>query len=112
MTAADTETCRVKGAEYLPGDGDADAVCQRFTKRLRTGLDPENGADGLIVALTISRGGTISATMTMTGDGEPRSLPEVAVDVMDRPLNYSDLDRLADTAASVLNRNPSNGPTS
>lgn len=103
MTSSTDPICSAEGVQYVPGASDGDAVCARFLARMHSRLDGEPDRAGLAVALTIGKNGTISAAITEPNSQRTQPFPEVAVDVMDRPLNYSDLDQLADATAAMLN---------
>lgn len=103
MNVTQDETCRVEGAEYLAEQASADQICRKFKQSMFNALDDEVDRDTISVTLRIEKGGSITAMLTADGSGKIRTYLEVAIDVMDRGLKLSDLDRLAKAAAEALN---------
>lgn len=103
MNGTQDETCRVKGAEYLAEQASADQICRKFKQSLFSDLDDKIDRNAISVTLRIEKIGTITAMLTSETSGKIRAYPEVAVNVMDRGLKLSDLDRLAKAAADALN---------
>ncbi len=104
MNGAQDETCFVEGAEYLAEQASADQICRKFKQSLFNALDASVDQHTLTVTLSIKEIGTITAVLISEEHGKTESYLEVAVDVMDRALNLSDLDRLARAAADIMNK--------
>lgn len=104
MNGAQDETCFVKGAEYLAEQASADQICRKFKQSLFNALDDAVDQHTFTMSLSIEESGTITAVLISKGHGKTEDYFEVAVDVMDRALNLSDLDRLARAAADMMNK--------
>ncbi|NBB26299.1 hypothetical protein GVM20_14295 [Porphyrobacter sp. SLTP] len=104
MNGAQDETCFVKGAEYLAEQASADQICRKFKQSLFNALDDAVDQHTFTVSLSIEESGTITAVLISKDHGKTEDYFEVAVDVMDRALNLSDLDRLARAAADMMNK--------
>ena len=98
MTGEDSTPCSVKGAHFLADGGEAE-ICERFERDFYGALDREHASEKFAIALNVTKGGTITASVTATGG---KTYPEVSVDVMDRNLNYSDVSQLAGAAAQIV----------
>lgn len=103
MNFPPTVTCRADGANYLSSDANSQEVCERFQQQLFTSLAGDFSSEELSVDLTIEKTGTISVVITREAQDAVETLVDAAIDVMDRPLNFGDLDRLAGDAAKILN---------
>lgn len=104
MTSAQPASCSVDGAKHFAAAGNTGeaGICERFSKEFHQALGEHEGTGGFVFALSVSKGGTISARIS-SGDGSvSRVYPEVSVDVMDRALDYRDLTQLAQAAAQVV----------
>lgn len=104
MNGTQDGTCRVEGAEYLAEKASADQICQKFKQSMFNALNDGVDRDTISVNLSIEKGGTITALLISANAGKTRTFFEVAIDVMDRALNLSDIDRLAKAAADVVNQ--------
>lgn len=92
-------SCTVEGEKHLPDVGSSQEICERFRARLSQSVEPASLVNDLSLRITATPEGSITAD-ARSGDGLAL---ELAVDVMDRNLNASDLDRLADDLAIALN---------
>jgi transcriptional antiterminator Rof (Rho-off) len=104
MNGAQDETCFVEGAEYLAELASADQICRKFKQSLFKALDDAVDQHTFTVTLSIKEGGTITAVLISKESEKTERYLEVAVDVMDRALNLSDLDRLAKAAADIMSK--------
>jgi hypothetical protein len=104
MNGAQDKTCFVKGAEYLAEQASADQICRKFKQSLFNALNDAVDQHAFTVTLSIKESGTITAVLISEEHGKSEGYLEVAVDVMDRGLNLSDLDRLARAAADIMNK--------
>jgi hypothetical protein len=102
MTSQSDEPCRVEGARHLSVSATDAEICNRFQGRFFASLDGATGRDQMSFAITIAKSGTIDAVVTQTLDGVQTAYPSVSVDVMDRGLNLSDVERLAGAAAQMM----------
>lgn len=104
MTSAQPASCSVEGAQHFAAAGSSGeaGICERFSEEFYEALGEHDGAGGLSFALSVSKGGTISARISSDGGSVSRVYPEVSVDVMDRALDYRDLTQLAQAAAQVV----------
>ena len=94
--------CTVEGAEYAPGGLTQEQICRDFSARLAPALadrSHDGKAAGVTFAIRFAKQGSISATASGSGAD---NVPPVAIDVMDRALNTSDLERLADAMATAM----------
>jgi hypothetical protein len=110
-----TETeflCSVKGAELLsPAMTDA-SVCSMFKNRIDQALanpartlktvSAASSADWIKLAIRFSKPGTASAALVRKNGGRETVHPEIAVDVMDKPLGQRDVKKLADEVAKLV----------
>lgn len=98
-------SCSISGQKHLPQAIEAGGICAAFSARLNKAL-AERGASGasdnMAFALTLNGRGTIEVRAIAKGDAPTESLPNAAVDVMDREIKARDFDQLADTLADVL----------
>jgi hypothetical protein len=98
--------CTVSGSlGALPGM-DADAICARFESDLAAALGGTPVPQGLVIALTVHKRGSIDAQLSLGDDSKAARYPAIAVDVMDRALKPEDIGQLARTAAQVLTQQP------
>lgn len=100
MSNTEQELCKVDGAKYLQAEASEQDLCARFGARLAEQVGEARLA-GLEISLEIKKSGDIEAQLA----GNEKTYPSVAVNVMDRALNLSDLDRLADAVAQVIVNN-------
>ena len=98
MTGDDNTSCSVEGAHFLADGGEAE-ICERFEREFYAALDTDRASADFVIALNVTKGGTITANVTETGG---KTYPEVSIDVMDRNLNYSDVSQLAGAAAQIV----------
>ena len=104
-TSTMTSKCTVDGPlAALPGMSER-AICDRFASDLAMSFGEATAPDGLMVALTLHKRGTINAVLSHNNHGETVTHPMISVDVMDRALRPDDLTRLAQAAAEMLAKN-------
>ena len=100
-------TCTIVGAEHLGVDGSDDRMCEDFRTRLTTTLNDAgmpDRADDLALDIEVQKGRAVIARVARADATGESEFPVVAIDVMDRPLRVSDLDRLADAVGRMLLR--------
>jgi len=105
VTSSSEVPCTIEGAQNLSGEESPEQLCAGFIQQLNEKLRERDAADrakNLSVALRVSKRGAIEAHVSGLVEGEWQSLPVVAFDVVDRPLERGDLDRLADAVAATL----------
>ncbi|WP_337660948.1 hypothetical protein [Erythrobacter sp. Alg231-14] len=107
MTSNVGDTCRVDGAQFLGVSATDAEICELFRTKLGEALGDQDRTDGLSMTLTVEKSGTINADIAKLDEGNTNieaksAYPTVSVDVMDRPLNLSDVERLAQAAANVM----------
>jgi hypothetical protein len=85
---------------------DADAICARFESDLAAALGTTPVPQGLVIALTVHKRGSIDAQLSLGDDSVQARYPAIAVDVMDRALRPDDIGQLARAAAQVLTQQP------
>ena len=102
MTSNLGETCTVEGAQYLSVSATEVEICDLFQSKLSEALGSGGPGGDVAVSLEIEKSGTINASVTKTAESTPTNYPTVSVDVMDRPLNLSDVEQLAMSAARVI----------
>lgn len=93
--------CRsIAAARAMTGVSESEA-CALVRDRVATALGAaRHGA--VTIALDLSRSGSAIARVSETRGGVVHAYPEIAVDVMDRPLGRGDLIRLGDAIAGAL----------
>lgn len=97
--------CTIRGAEYLAGSGSKTQMCDDFRARIAAVLNEagmQGRADDIAMAIEVQKGRSLTARVSQTGVDTGTDFPVVAIDVMDRPLRSSDLDRLADAVGRML----------
>ncbi len=106
MTSSPGEFCRAEGVQFLSVTAEEGDVCALFQSKFAEALakdgDSADGADGWIIAIDIEKSGTINADVARMTSSGAKSYPTVSVDVMDRPLNLTDVEQLALSAARVI----------
>lgn len=105
VTSSNDVPCTIEGAQYLSGSENPEQLCASFIQQLDEKLrerDLAEVAKDLSVALRINKRGSIEAHVSRLQNGEWSSLPVVAFDVVDRPLEPGDLERLAGAVAVAL----------
>ncbi len=99
-------TCRVDGAQHLSDSAGEVDLCARFQERFYQVMGDagvEIGEDEqLSFALVVQKSGTIDAVVSKSREGVQTPYPTVSVDVMDRGLNMSDIDRVAEAAGQMV----------
>jgi len=101
MTSPPASSCSVEGAQYLIVSADENDICTRFQSRLVEHLG-EDVTGQLQIALTIVKSGTIDAEVASGSNEALVVFPITSVDVMDRSLDMSDVERLADAVAETI----------
>ena len=89
---------------------DPAAVCALFKTEIERALGrtlvqaPASGTDGDRISVAVRASGpvTVSATVTRRVDGRESTLPDMAVDVSDRPIALSDIGMLAAQVARTV----------
>lgn len=106
VTSDIENTCTVEGAGLLPGNLDSQQACDIFEQKLADALADAGHAESTrdySVAISIEKRGTLKAQLVeRLPDGETKSYPVAAIDVMDRPMQQDDLGRLARAVAGIL----------
>ena len=101
-----TPACTVEGSSLLPGAPDEAQVCEDFMRMVEAARAQSRSADdsdAYTVALVIDPRGSLRAQLVAPQpDGTTKNYPEIAIDVMDRPLARDDLGRLAKAVAAFL----------
>ena len=107
--------CAVDSTKMIKPNMDSEAVCALFKTKIddvlkRKTVAIEDGpnalpADWIKVEVRFSMPGTTSATVVQSADGKETTHPEIAVDVMDKALEPSDIGTLASAVAKYLGEN-------
>jgi nitrous oxidase accessory protein NosD len=104
-------SCTVDGAQYvgLPSD-----VCAAFQTEIDAALNitvkpvsafsATGNGDAIDVSVRVLKRGGIVAQVNQRKNGTMHRFPEVAIDVMDRPLRLNDVETLAAEIAKQLSR--------
>jgi len=102
MTDVASSSCSVEGAKHLgPNVSDAE-VCEAFRMQLARKLGDTHEGASLNVALVIADNGTIDAFVTDASGASATPHESVSLDVMDRTPSISDVEKLAETVASLI----------
>ncbi len=102
MASPAVPSCSVEGAKHFsPAAAEGD-ICEAFQRDFYTAMGDDTASGIFSIALSVSATGTISAQISEDGAASGRTFPQVAVDVMDRNLDYRDLTQLAEAAATVV----------
>ena len=94
--------CSIDGAKHFSATATENEICEAFRRDFYAAMGGAEDARIYSIALTVSADGTISAQISDNGAASGRTIPQVAVDVMDRDLDYRDVTRLAEAAAKVV----------
>lgn len=113
MTSQNEPNCRASGIQHLGVSLTEAELCAKFQDRFYQVLNEAEGEIGedeqLSFALNVQKNGTIDAVVSKEAGGVQTAFPTVSVDVMDRGLNLSDIERLAG-AAGLMVMNELAGP--
>lgn len=102
VASSTPSACNVEGAKHFSPTATEREICEQFTRDFYAALGEDSAADIYTIALHVSPEMTITAQIAESGAASHRTFPQVAVDVMDRNLNYRDLTQLAEAAAKVV----------
>ena len=104
-------SCVVEGAQYL---GTADSICAKFKPHIDTALSVKTrsvsnfsahvSGEALGLKIRILKRGGLVAQVQRRANGKIRQYPEIALDVMDRPLTMRDIDVLAKEVVKAIAR--------
>ena len=100
-TADVPEQCRATGEKSVSGLGD-ESLCDRFMARLQLTLGAQGRSDlatGRAFTIDVQEQGALIAR---AANADTAPSPAISIDVLDRPLRPSDIDRLADAVAAFL----------
>jgi hypothetical protein len=107
VRAATVECRSVANAQTISGIS-ADQACALIRERAQAALAA--GGRGQNISMTIeldlARPGSAIARVRESRAGVSHAYPEIAVDVMDRPLRRQDLVRLADAVVGAVSAGP------
>lgn len=98
-------SCTISGEKHLPAGVEARDLCAAFSARLDRALAERGGksaSDRMILALALNGRGSIEVQAIPKGAGQGEQPLEAAVDVMDRDINATDFDQLADVLAEIM----------
>lgn len=102
MASPAVPSCSVEGAKHFsPAAAESD-ICEAFQRDFYAAMGDDAAPGIFSIALSVSATGTISAQISEDSAASGRTFPQVAVDVMDRNLDYRDLTQLAGAAATVV----------
>jgi len=102
MTSNPGESCTVEGAQFLSESATETQICNLFEAKLSEAMEDEGAGSNLAMSIEIEKTGTINASIAKMTGSDPATYPTISVDVMDRPLNLSDVERLAVSAAEAI----------
>jgi hypothetical protein len=104
--------CTVSGLPKHRGELTAEAVCERFSLRIREALGlpviqarqvpAASGARWVKLQVRLLPRGRAEAALTSRLHGKATDHPALAVQVMDKPMDLGDIDRLARLAGKTL----------
>ncbi len=104
--------CAVDSTKMLKPDMSSEAVCALFKSKIDDALkqktvvvQDEAGAlpaNWIKLEVRFSMPRTASATVVQSASGKETTHPEIAVDVMDKPMGPNDVGTLASTVAQYL----------
>jgi hypothetical protein len=104
--------CTINGLAKSRGVLTAEAICSRFSQRIREGLAVPVKQTGQVSARANARWiklkvrllprGRAEAALTSRLHGKATDHPLLAVQVMDKPMDLGDIDRLARLAGKML----------
>lgn len=96
------QSCSVEGAKHFSATASESEICDAFQRDFHAALGESGDESIYSIALSVSSDGTIAAQISENGAASSRTFPQVAVDVMDRKLDYRDLTQLAEAAATQV----------
>lgn len=102
MTDVASSSCSVEGAKNLGPSVSEAEVCEAFRTRLARQLGDAHDSASFNVALVIADNGTIDAFVTDASGASITPHESVSLDVMDRTPSLSDVEKLAETVASLI----------
>lgn len=100
--AADGPMCRVENAEKIKIAMAPSQMCQCFQDQLSQTLGSQGDLSEIHVVLKMDSAHYVEATITKASDGDSVVLPPMAVEVLDRPLNLTDIRSLANSIGHAL----------
>jgi hypothetical protein len=102
-------SCTVEGAKNI---GTSEQVCSAFRQKIDASMPARTKsviafsdtgrADAIDVDIRILKRGGIVAYVKQRKNGAVHSFPEIAIDVMDRPLSLPDVEVLAGEVAKLI----------
>jgi hypothetical protein len=102
-------SCTVDGAKKI---GSSEQICSAFRQKIDAAMPvqtksviafAESGrGDAIDVDIRILKRGGIVAYVKQRKNGDLHSFPEIAIDVMDRPLGWPDVEVLAGEVAKLV----------
>jgi hypothetical protein len=102
-------TCIVDGAQYVGSSGE---ICSAFKQKIDAALEVPtrqaktfvvNGrSDAIAIDIRVLKRGGVVAKVKQRKNGSLQNFPEIAVDVMDRPLAMRDVETLANEVARLF----------
>jgi len=107
VRAATVECRSAPNAQTIAGIS-ADEACALIRERAQATLAASGRGQtiSLTIELDLARPGSAIARVLESRAGVSHAYPEIAVDVMDRPLRREDLARLADAIAGAVSAGP------
>ncbi len=102
-------SCALHGKQSI---GSAEQICSVFQKKIDASLPgrtqlvksfaAQNAVDAIDLDVRIANHGGIVAHVKKRKNGVVQNFPEIAIDVMDRPLAMRDIDMLASEIAKLV----------
>lgn len=104
MTSTANAACQVEGAKNLASVGGEREICEVFSRRLAEVLDDHGDVADLSISLSVTAGGTIDAVVIDAGvvDAGADGRIAMSVDVMDRALQRTDVETLAEAVGKAM----------
>lgn len=102
MTDVAPSSCNVEGAKHLGPSVSEAEVCEAFRAQLAEKLGDTQDSASFNVSLVIADNGTIDAFVTDASGASVTPHESVSLDVMDRTPSLSDVEKLAETVASLI----------
>lgn len=103
--------CSVDGAELVSAIGSPAGICAMFLTEMNKVLEREtklvnvasrSASERLMLDIRFTKPASASAIVTRNVDGKKQVYPEIAVDVMDKPLGQNEIKKLASEVAKLV----------
>lgn len=100
--AANGPACHVENADKIKTAMSRSEMCQSFEEQISKDVGSQTDLSQIRVILKMDNAHYVEATITKASDENSVVLPPMAVEVLDRPLNLTDIRSLATSIGHAL----------